>query len=257
MTTIRTTNVGMMDVERARKSERGNVLFLILIAVALFAALSYAVTQSTRSGSSDASSETNLINSAQLAQYPAGVRTSVVRMVIGGISVDTLLFDTPSDFALVEAASKTANAVFHPSGGGAVFQVAPNEVMANQTATNWIFTSDYEVSQIGQSVAASSDGNEIVAMLPGVSSSVCKKINSELGITGTDADGDGVPTAGAAILPVYATNSMTDNNPTNPGIGNEVATIAGAFVGQPFGCFDANDASNASAYVYYHVLIER
>ncbi len=257
MTTTRITNIEMTKVDRARKGERGNVLFLILIAVALFAALSYAVTQSTRSGSSDASSETNLINSAQLAQYPAGVRTSVVRMIIGGTSVDTLLFDTPSDFSLIEADTKTGQAVFHPSGGGAVFQIAPNEVMANQTATNWIFSSDYEVSQIGQTVAASSDGNEITAFLPGVSSSVCKKINSELGITGTDADSDGVPTAGAAILPVYATHSMTDNNPTNPSIGNEVATIAGAFVGQPFGCFDANDASNVSAYVYYHVLVER
>lgn len=257
MTTIRISNTATAKAERGRDGERGNVLFLILIAVALFAALSYAVTQSTRSGSSDASSETNLINSAQLAQYPAGVRTSVVRMIIGGVGVETLLFDTPSDFSLIEAASKTANAVFHPSGGGAVFQYAPNEVMANGQSASWIFSSDYEVSQIGQTVAASSDGNEIMAILPGVSASVCKKVNRELGITGTDGDGDGVPTAGAAILPVYATHSMTDNNPANPGIGNEVATIAGAFVGQPFGCFDADDGSSASAYVYYHVLVER
>ena len=74
-------------IENKRSGERGNVLFLILIAVALFAALSYAVTQSTRSGSGDASGETNLISSAQLTQYPAGIRTSIVRMIIAGAQV--------------------------------------------------------------------------------------------------------------------------------------------------------------------------
>jgi hypothetical protein len=257
MTTTEVTNTEEKQV-KCRENERGNVLFLILIAVALFAALSYAVTQSTRSGSNDASSETNLINSAQLAQYPAGVRTAVVRMIIGGVPVDQLLFDTPSDFGLVEAPTDlSATAVFHPNGGGAVFQSAPNEVMADHLPASWIFTSDYEVTQIGQSIAASPDGNEIMAMLPNVSSSVCKKINKELGITGTDADSDGVPTAGTAILPVYATNSMTGFNPTNTGIGNETATIAGAFVGQPFGCFDADDSDDDSKYVYYHVIVER
>ncbi|HEY8190982.1 MAG TPA: hypothetical protein VIG74_01055, partial [Alphaproteobacteria bacterium] len=69
----------MQRIQTGRKGERGNVLFLILIAVALFAALSYAVTQSSRSGGGDANSETNLINSATLTQYPAGLRTSIIR----------------------------------------------------------------------------------------------------------------------------------------------------------------------------------
>lgn len=244
---------------QSRSGERGNVLFLILIAVALFAALSYAVTQSTRSGSGDASGETNLINSAQLAQYPAGVRTSVVRMVIGSVSVEQLLFDTPSDFSSIEGASQQAFAVFHPQGGGGVYQRAPTDVMSISGQGTWVFSSDYEVDQIGQSVAASSDGNDVIAFLPSVAANVCKKINSELGITvtGNDSDGDGVPTAGTAFLPDYNTNSMTAYNPANEGIGNEVATIAGAFVGQPFGCFDANDGLATSPYVYYHVLVER
>lgn len=237
-----------------RQGEKGNVLFLILIAVALFAALSYAVTQSTRSGSGDASGETNLINSAQLAQYPAGVRTSVVRMIIAGTSVEQLLFNAPANFA---DASDQSFLVFHPSGGGAVFQKAPNEVMASGNQADWIFTSDYEIEEIGTTGVASPVGNDVIAILPGVAQNVCRKINDELGIdVSSDTDGDLVPNAGASIAaPVYATNLMDDDH---SGLtANEVAVISGPFKGQPFGCFDSDDGDDTSSLVYYHVLVER
>ena len=240
-----------------RSGERGNVLFLILIAVALFAALSYAVTQSTRSGSGDASGETNLINSAQLAQYPAGVRTSIVRMIIGGTSVEQLAFNEPSEFSDL---SDNAHGVFHPQGGGAVFQRAPNELMASGSPGSWIFTADFEVEEIGIDSAASSDGNEITAFLPGVGGNICKKINTELGITvsGNDADGDGIPTAGAVITPPVTGDRMIF--PGNAGIPATETVIAGAFVGQPFGCFDQDDGDSdliGKPPIYYHVLVER
>src|SRR5688500_18709552 len=86
------------NLSRKRVKESGNVLFLILIAVALFAALSYAVTQSTRSGGGDAGRETSRISGAQMTQYPASIRTALVRMIIGGQNVDTLEFNDPSTF---------------------------------------------------------------------------------------------------------------------------------------------------------------
>lgn len=70
---------------------RGNVLFLILIAVALFAALSYAVTSSTRSGGGNASKETAMANAAAIVQYGASLRNSIMRMKISNGCSDGML----------------------------------------------------------------------------------------------------------------------------------------------------------------------
>ncbi|MCC6598604.1 MAG: hypothetical protein IT559_07435 [Alphaproteobacteria bacterium] len=250
---------------RGRERESGNVLFLILIAVALFAALSYAVTQSSRSGGGDANSEKSLVNSAQITQYPASVRTSLVRMMVSnGTSADIMNFDPPTDFATTCTASP-APCVFHPSGGGATYVTAPAEVMASAAQGTWYFSSTYQVQDIGTTVASNA-GNEIIAFLVGVSPSVCKKLNTQLGIGATDdTDANGVGDAGIAVanIPTSAMGQISGNL----GIDGYVAAqvIDGPdFAGQPFGCVDFDDATNDTnsstadgALVYYHVLIER
>ncbi|MGZ9109086.1 MAG: hypothetical protein ACXW4B_09730 [Micavibrio sp.] len=243
-----------------RQGERGNVLFLILIAVALFAALSYAVTQSTRSGSGDASGETNLINSAQLAQYPAGVRTAVVRMIIGGISADQLLFDAPANYGSMSP-SELVFDVFHPTGGGAVYQDPPNDLMVAGSPGVWLYSSAYQIDGIGLTDPGGTTGNDFIAFLPGISQNVCRKLNEEVGIS--SGNPDGIPNdAGITPAPTAAEAMVL----ATPGIGNNAAapvgTIAGSFVGQPFGCFrigatPPTSYSGTSAYVYYHVLVER
>ena len=250
-----------------RKGESGNVLFLILIAVALFAALSYAVTQSTRSGSNDSDREQSLISSAQITQYPAGVRTSMVRMILGGIDSDSLYFNPPSDFGsgldIDDTDGNTQDeeqAVFHPAGGGAPYQLAQPDVMSGNAQGEWLFTDQWEVTQIGSTIAGSPNGNDVLALLPGISRSLCQRINEEYGISaGTDGDNDGVP-AGPTTDPVLATHGMIVANA--PGFSaNEAATIAGDFTGQPYGCYDRDDGDATTTptnhYIYYHVLLER
>ena len=76
------------------KSQRGNALFLILIAVALFAALSYAVTNSGRGGSG-IDKEQAEIAAAQILQYISSIDTAIQRMrVINGCGESEFNFET-------------------------------------------------------------------------------------------------------------------------------------------------------------------
>lgn len=231
--------------KKIQMGEAGNVLFLILIAVALFAALSYAVTQSTRGGG-DSDNETTLINSAQVTQYPAGVRTAVVRMIIGGVAIEDLEFNPPSAFADCTGATTNYDAcVFHPEGGGATYAEAPGALMSGGSAGTWHFNAEFEIVNVGTSSAASADGNDIIAFLPGISKSVCNRVNEELGVsgdtvTGADASGD-------------YTVDMEDGYtiPSAEFILGDASTLG--LSGQPFGCFQ----NQAADYVYYHVLVEQ
>lgn len=228
-----------------RRSERGNVLFLILIAVALFAALSYAVTQSTRSGGGDASKETNLVNAASITQYPASIKTAITRMVISNsISPDTLLFDTPSSFSDLDDDDKKARGVFYPTGGGATYVEAPANVMQNNTAGQWHFNMQNQVINIGSSGAISADTADVIAFLPNVKKALCDSIHTRLGISLTYTTPAVVDTTfdmDEATTPAAPTGTIGGTQATPDDLG-----------GQPQGCF-----LNGSEYVYYHVLAER
>ena len=229
-----------------REQEQGNVLFLILIAVALFAALSYAVTSSTRSSGGDAGSETNLISSAQITQYPSSVGTSIVRMIISGIGIDEIRFNRPDEFDDLDAVSI---GVFHPQGGAATYIPAPADIMLDGQAGDWTFNAELEVPDIG---IADANGNDIIAFLVGIKQSICRKINEEHGL------GAVIPVLSSDLSSEYTTR-MFDDGSTDydfPAGTDEpdITDGSGSFDGQPFGCFQN---AGGGDYVYYHVVVER
>jgi len=239
---------------KQKQTQKGNVLFLILIAVALFAALSYAVTQSSRSGG-DSGRETNILNSAQLAQYPNQIRTAVLRMIIDGRDITDVRFNAPADFDDL-GTNEEARGVFHPEGGGAVFQNAPADFMRSggvNTDGEWTYNMDFEVPEIGVS-ATGAGGNDLIAFLPGVTEAVCQRINAEAGISANVSD---APPTTADLSATYDLN-MVDDGTTDYSITGNVtltATPANSLDGHPFGCFE--NVADSNTFVYYHVLNER
>lgn len=226
--------------------ESGNVLFLILVAVVLFAALSYAVTSSTRTTDETGGSQTDRINAAALVQYPAGIRTSIMRMVVDGVATNELEFNTPADF---DNLTDERIAVFHPAGGNATYQVAAPDTLTAGSTGAWSFNMEFEIDNIGSEIANDIGGNDVVAFLPGIREGICRHINREVGLTGPIPDTTADLSAAYSIVmnDAYVEPSAEIILGDLGGNGTESLT------GQPFGCF----RNNGGDYVYYHVLIER
>lgn len=237
--------------------ESGNVLFLILIAVALFAALSYAVTQSTRSGAGSTDREQSLLGSASLTQYPTALRTAVVRMLLAGIDVKDLAFNGPANFT----GTSETYLVFHPDGGGAVFQQPPTDVMQSGASGNWSHNARYSIPNIGRSNgdAASAD---LIAFLPNINTPSCQRVNQQMGISQTDSgctyNANNIPTITVTEAVIKENRSYT-SPATGADLVAPITLNCGAvFTGKATGCFAAGGAdATALGNVFYSVIIER
>lgn len=237
--------------------ESGNVLFLILIAVALFAALSYAVTQSTRSGAGSTDREQSLLASASLTQYPTALRTAVVRMLLAGLDIKDLAFNDPSNFTGVSE----SYLVFHPDGGGAVFQNPASDVMQSGASGRWYHNFNYYIPNIGRS-GTSSDAADLIAFLPNINSPSCQRVNQQMGIrlddTSCSYTPNNIPQFGATEALIESNRTYTGDT-GGPAIPTPTLLNCGeVFTGKATGCFAVSGSAAAElGNVFYSVIIER
>lgn len=170
------------------KHQRGNVLFLILIAVALFAALGYAITQSSRGGGS-AEKETLRIAAAQFLQIGAAMRGNVQRMVVAGTPVANIRLH-PDNSPEPGCDATDTTCLFSPAGGGMStpkLNILPNIIyeagggpglmQANESSLT-IGLPSIHVIGVGTSAA------DMIIDVYNVKKSFCETVNNILGISG-------------------------------------------------------------------------
>lgn len=160
--------------------QNGNVLFLILIAVALFAALSYAVTKST-SGSGSVSKEKLALSISELLQQSSTIKTEIMRRNINGDGIWV---------------STGVGQIFEPGIGAPVF-ATPISVMPAGSTDSWTIV-EYNVEVDGVDVGTSDLDYLLQAE---VIEDVCIDINKSL--------------QGGAAIPAF---SVADNSPVDGNI---------------------------------------
>ena len=225
--------------------QSGNALFLILIAVALFAALSYAITQSGRGGG-NISREKAAIAASQITQFAAGVHTAVQRMIISGTATHSLCYDAPYETEHGSGCHGSVDTQVFAADGGVVIQECATDEQIDTSytsgaATWWKFRGitstdgGYYIKDVGTNTDVS--GRDAFAFLPSVRLAVCQQINKGLGLDPT---------------PVDSTTFDADGSRTTYDTNLNVIT---AYPGEPFACIGEN--ANGYPYSYYHALIEQ
>jgi hypothetical protein len=144
---------------------------MILLAVVLFAALSYAVTSSLR-GDKDASSENLENTAAQIIQFSTNVEQAVSRLRLSNGCTDVQIsFKNPivSGYTNSSSPSDGSCRVFNSSGGGLSYQTLPIE----SGGTDYYFTTT-------RVTGVSTLNSDLVLIAPNLTQSLCQVINQRI-----------------------------------------------------------------------------
>lgn len=187
-------------ISKKTDGESGNVLFLILIACALFAALTYVVSNSTRTGSGSVSMEKAKILASALTQFGNSIEVAVGRLLLAGCAEDQISFATPTSMAWPTWSARYDNVnsptdnkchVFDARGGGVVFPVVDTDLLGEypnpyfDEGYGYVFTGSMTVPGIGTFNMGDDQNtvpNSMAVVLPYVQNDVCNAINRGLGI---------------------------------------------------------------------------
>lgn len=236
----------------SNEDSKGNVLFLILIAVALFAALSYAVTKST-SGGGNANTEKLSLKVSEILQYSTGLKTAIQRMRLTNNCSDEEISSHGSFWGHNKYRHtpevRDECKIFHPDGGGVSYQ-APSEswldlsMSVNENQKTWALSAEM-VDDVGLDTAGV--GTDLLMHMCCVPKDLCLKINKELGVPeysdNPPQEHDGIH-LNYEFVGDYSYNGML-----------ETGTRGRPFAGERIACIE--EGFTPGKYSFYQVMIAR
>lgn len=244
-------------------AQKGNVLFMLLMAIALLAAVTFSVTRSNRS-QSNVSTETAAIYANSIMHAADSMRSAAQMLVAGGTPPTKFSFqnDAVGGYANTNGATDS-NKLFHPSGGGISYKAPDLKWLdASQSSQDlygqWFFPANVCITgigtkHVGDCAADGLNNEDIIAVLPYVDKNVCRAIDQKLNITLCSGDpcdiGGYVWEPGAAKF----TGSFAD--------GITIFDVSDYFTSKLEGCVAASATGGADqpqgTFHYFKVLVER
>lgn len=221
-----------------RTTQSGNVLFMIMMAVILIAALGAAITKSD-GGGSNLTREQAQIRAAAVASFATDIKRAAQNITRNGASEASISFASPNLTGYGTLDTAPRNEVFNIGGGGVAFVAVPDNA---SDGSQWEFYGTTAIPGVGDPAVA-----DLVMVMPNVTEAFCKNYNQKAGFTDTAA----IPTDTAACIHDTATRyAGTFSSSPNT---LDTATFPAANTPYPAACVKCD----SGAFHAYYVLLER
>ena len=221
----------------------GNALFLILIAVALFAALSYAITQSGRGGGS-IDRETQTLVAARIVQHIGAIDNAIQRLsIISNCSATEISFEHAnwghSNYDHSPSAS-TECQIYHTDGGGLTFETIDTSALhtsqsALSTFGQYAFSGGLWIYQADDTTV------DLTLLIPHLTESMCMALQTQMGETGA--------------FQTYGDNILTSLAAANMAFDGDYANQHSFSSARQFSCLQLSGSTNN--YLFYYTLIDQ
>lgn len=207
--------------------ESGNILMYILIAVALLAGLSYAISSNSRGNGQGVSKETASLSALSLMEYGQSLSQAVAQLMLRGCHENTLSFENNFDdrYDNFNAPPDQTCHIFAIQGGGVTYaQQLDMEVSGS-----------YAVEGIG------TDAPELMVQVT-VTDQICRAINRHL-----DIDAETLPAGRLRDGAVFTGEYLLADDDSG-------VLSAPAFIGRLSGCRAEVQDNRDTLYKFHHVL---
>lgn len=224
----------------------------ILIAIILFAALSFAFTSGNRASMDGGVKEVYNLYASEILQYAAAVKNAVKQAQINGCSETDISFDNPivSGYAHTPAVDEKCQ-IFNINGGGLSY-VAPQEKWLDTSKIAGLEYGKYHFNGTNWVVGfGASSTPDLVLFLPWLTRDLCLVINEKLGV---DNPGGAPP---KDTSNVYNTVKFVGSYTSLAALGYTGGSGSVGFVNYGAACFEGDNIPTSGTYHFYKVLISR
>lgn len=224
-----------------RAKESGNAMFYILIAIALLAALSYAVAQGGRTGAQNLTEDRQRLLATEIIDYADIMKKTVQMLRLRGSQFSDLSFASANLAGYGVPGAAPAHELFNSEGGSLLYKKPDDDALASPS--DWVFTATNEIENIGTTGGAAGNADLLMVLQP-ILKDVCTRINILLGVDNPAGD----PPADADI---DTTTPFTGSDGFAQSVGDDPGS---ALAGRNAGCFRETASGN---YYFYQVLLPR
>lgn len=247
---LRMANYG----NKHNKNTKGNVLFLILISIGLFAALTYTMAKTNRTATYSQESDDHA-KTLEVLSFAEKVGAAVNRVHFqNNCRTSYITFEHATGDGYTNAASPANERchIFSHEGGAIKYLTPPTQLLDNDHAADslygeYLITGNVCIDKIGSGTEADgcdSDGvenEELLLILPWVKESVCRTINSILSNPKLIED------EGQSFGSSKFTGTFTDGFVISDILGGDVYNI---------GCFKSSSAPG-DGYHFFYTMLEK